>query len=219
MVTDQEKSRLHIVFDFDGTLADSFQLALSVWNQIAGPAGLRIVYPEAGFRLRGLPAGAVLQELGVAWHQIPRLIGPAKRQFGARIDEISPFPQIAEMLPALVEQGNSLHVVTSNSVENVEKFLKRNELEFFESIHSASAFFGKGRLLKQLRRSFKDVPMVYVGDEVRDVEAARSANIPVVAVTWGYNTAALLAQAHPDQLAAEPRMLVDIFRSGFTRKK
>jgi len=198
---------LHIVFDFDGTLADSFSLALSVWNQMAEPRGLPILDRSAGQRLRGLPGRAVLSEMGVAWHQTPRLLAEAKLKMGARIDELAPFPGVAEVLREMVAQGMSLHVVTSNSVVNVEAFLARHSLNVFESVQSSSSLWGKSRPLKQLYRRLGSKPMVYIGDEVRDIEAARFAAIPVIAVAWGYNTAQLLAQARPDKLVVEPGAL------------
>lgn len=199
---------MNIVFDFDGTLADSFPLALSVWNEMAEPLGLRSLDLAAGLRLRGMPPRAVLSELGVAWHQTPRLLGEAKRRFGARIDEIAPFPTMASVLRECVSRGMALHVVTSNSVANVEAFLSRHDLDVFETVHSATTLWGKGRPLKHLRRRLGDSPMVYVGDEVRDVEAARSAAIPIIAVAWGYNTAELLESAGPDYLVREPGALL-----------
>jgi len=209
---------LHIAFDFDGTLADSFALSVSVWNQMAAPRGLPVLDRAAGLRLRGLPGRVVLSELGVSWHQTPRLLAEAKRKMGARIGELMPFPHIADVLREMVAQGMSLHVVTSNSVANVDAFLTRHSMTVFESVQSSSSLWGKSRPLKQLHRRLGSGPMVYVGDEVRDIEAARAAAIPVIAVAWGYNTAGLLTRAGPDELVMEPAALLAAVTACFANR-
>jgi phosphoglycolate phosphatase-like HAD superfamily hydrolase len=40
----------------------------------------------------------------------------------------------------------------------------------------------------------------YIGDETRDIEAAKKAGIKSIAVTWGYNTKAILDNSNPDFL-------------------
>lgn len=51
---------------------------------------------------------------------------------------------------------------------------------------------------------------IYVGDETRDIEAARKTNIEIIAVSWGYNSKQLLEKQKPDFLIDKPRQLVDI---------
>jgi phosphoglycolate phosphatase-like HAD superfamily hydrolase len=46
--------------------------------------------------------------------------------------------------------------------------------------------------------------VVYVGDEERDVVAARQAGVDIAAVTWGYNSPELLAVQEPDYLIDYP---------------
>ena len=46
--------------------------------------------------------------------------------------------------------------------------------------------------------------MIYVGDEVRDIEASQSARVASIAVTWGFNSRDILSEAKPSFLAHSP---------------
>jgi phosphoglycolate phosphatase-like HAD superfamily hydrolase len=52
--------------------------------------------------------------------------------------------------------------------------------------------------------------VVYVGDEVRDIEAGRQAGVAVAAMTWGFNDRALLARHCPDYLVERPEELLQL---------
>ena len=66
-----------------------------------------------------------------------------------------------------------------------------NVFNDIEGIISTFSIFNKSKainkLAKQLECSLND--MIYIGDETRDIEAARYAGIKVAAVTWGFNRA------------------------------
>jgi phosphoglycolate phosphatase len=77
--------------------------------------------------------------------------------------------------------------VTSNSVSSVEAVLTHEGLlPFFDRIHSEPSVFGKARTLSKMIRKYAVEPGTawYVGDEVRDVEAAHEAGLQSVAVSW-----------------------------------
>ncbi len=50
-----------------------------------------------------------------------------------------------------------------------------------------------------------------MGDETRDIEAAKKSKIKIVAVTWGFNSSNVLAQHQPDFLIDIPQQLTEIF--------
>ncbi len=72
--------------------------------------------------------------------------------------------------------------------------------------------FGKhryiGRLLKEKKRSGEEA--LYVGDELRDVQACKKVSVKVAAVTWGYDKVELLEQGHPDFLIHHPLDLPEL---------
>jgi len=52
--------------------------------------------------------------------------------------------------------------------------------------------------------------VIYIGDEVRDIEAARAAGIKIASVTWGYNLESILTENKPDYIVTQPRDLLNL---------
>ncbi|MGA1474197.1 MAG: HAD hydrolase-like protein [Prochlorothrix sp.] len=85
----------------------------------------------------------------------------------------------------------------------------------FKVLQAGVTILGKQRVLKRLvrRQGWAAEQVCYVGDEVRDVEAARGAGVRSIAVTWGFNTTAVLNRANPDYLIDHPAELIEIAQS------
>ena len=116
-------------------------------------------------------------------------------------ESIKPFPQLESVLPKLSEKY-VLGIVTSNDPVNVKKFLLAHNLDYFAFVYSDGSLFGKGKIIKNLLHKYSYAPenVIYVGDEVRDIDAARTAGINVVSVTWGLNSKKVLLENNPDFL-------------------
>jgi phosphoglycolate phosphatase-like HAD superfamily hydrolase len=114
------------------------------------------------------------------------------------------------VIQALHGQQHSLAVITSNTPETVRAFLAVHELQHcFDSVTGGGTLFGKGRLIARClaQQGLSTDQVLYIGDEVRDVEAARFAGIKAVSVTWGFNSRDALAAAQPDWLVDDPKIL------------
>lgn len=68
--------------------------------------------------------------------------------------------------------------------------------------------FGKSAPLLKLKTKIKD--LVYIGDEVRDIEAAKKAGILSVGVSWGFQTEVAMKKASPDHLFNKPQELMTL---------
>lgn len=82
-------------------------------------------------------------------------------------------------------------------------------LGLFDDINSESILFGKHRIINRLLKQ-QNIPKhqaIYVGDETRDITAAHQSQIYSIAVTWGFNSANILAQYQPDFIIHEPQDL------------
>ena len=128
-----------------------------------------------------------------------------------RLDEVMVFPGLPEVFKKLQANGYKLHILSSNSTENVRTYISQQGLtDNFESINGGVGLFGKKRAIRKLCKIY-DTPLErvwYVGDEVRDVVAAKKAGVKVVAVGWGFNHQKALTQAGPDILVMTPTELV-----------
>jgi len=84
--------------------------------------------------------------------------------------------------------------------------------EYFISVAGGGTLFRKGKLIVRCleQRQFLPHQTIYVGDEVRDIDAARFAGVRPVSVSWGFNSRAALAAAEPDWLIDDPTQLLAI---------
>ncbi len=202
-----------IIFDFDGTLADTLSAWVETWNFLAAKHSYKVVGPDDLARLKTLSSLAIKAELGVPWWRIWFLEREGRKKFIERMAGQKLYLKIPETLKMLKQQGFHLAILTSNSSEAVKACLENNNCaEVFDFIDAGNALFKKGRKLKKLL-STHHIPTaqaVYVGDETRDIEAARMAGIKVVSVTWGANEKEVLQKYNPDFLLDTPEQLANI---------
>lgn len=190
------------IFDFDGTICDSFMAALSAINDQAEAFNYRKVQLSDCEKMRDWTVQEVLKSVGISNLKLPFVVRKIRKELNKEMGSLRPFKEMREALFALREKGYGIGVLTSNSEENVLQFSKKNNLEVFDFIYSGSSIFGKDRLIKKLLKKL-DISVknaIYVGDEMRDIAAARAVGIPIVAVTWGFNSRKILETLHPDYL-------------------
>jgi len=191
-----------LIFDFDGTIADTFDLSLQIGREILDSLKLHHLSEEAIVHFRNRPFRETIRNLKIPIHKIPQLLIRVRRGIHDHIDEIRPFDGIREILRDLKSHTGFMGMVTSNSEENVNKFLERFDLCFFDAGSYSSAIRGKASMMRRLIRKNKLVKesTVYIGDTTDDIDACRKVGIKVAAVTWGYNTREVLEHSKPDFL-------------------
>ncbi len=201
-----------IFFDFDGTLADTMEAGIKITNKIAKQLNLEPLDETKLDLYRNLEPNEFLKLMNIPLIKIPFLAGMYHIEFNKIIHTLKPFDGIPQMLDKLSQKYN-LGILSSNSVENIEKFLAANNLrQYFKFIHSQPHIFGKSSSIKKLmrRNRLKRKQVIYIGDEVRDIQAAKQAKIPVIAVTWGLNSEKLIQKYNPDYIAHTPDNVLDI---------
>jgi phosphoglycolate phosphatase len=199
----------YLLFDFDGTIADTYTIVEKVGMELARKHGLSIDPDET--RTIGIKNALIKADFPL-W-KLPALISELKKQLAIHIQtDIKPFEEIVPVLAKLAQKYN-LAIVSSNSKENIESFLNKHKLfSLFTFVYSDSSIFGKHAVLKRLLAKYQINPAkaIYVGDEDRDIQAARKLHLPIISVSWGYNSPSLLAKAEPDYLIDKPRQILDI---------
>ncbi|MEQ9371557.1 MAG: HAD-IA family hydrolase [Coleofasciculus chthonoplastes F3-SA18-01] len=202
-----------MVFDFDGTLADTFNAIVQIANRLADDFGYKPLMPSDIERVRNLSARQIIKESGVPLFKIPFLLKRIQSELHQDIESLKPVAGIPELLKELKAQGKIIGILTSNSEDNVRKLLKIHNLDcFFSFICSEPSIFGKSRALIKLieYHYFQSNSLMYIGDETRDISAAKKINIKVIAVTWGFNSFSVLNQYNPDFLVDHPRDVLNI---------
>jgi len=202
-----------IIFDFDGTLADTLEESRKIYNVLAPDYGLRQVQAEELPQLRHFSLLELLGHLNIPKRRVPSLISRGTALMRGNITRLQLIPGIDEVLKELRPRVQSFGVLTSNAPANVDLFLRAHGLrELFDFISSTSKLTGKAKHIKAIRKTFslKESEMLYVGDEIRDVVASKKAHIPVAAVTWGFNSPEALAEHHPQHLINQVGELLDL---------
>jgi len=188
-----------VIFDFDGTLADSASWVMRAINDSAGRFGYRRVDDAEIALLRGQDNRAIIRTLGVPIWKLPMIARHMRRRIAEDADNIPLFPGTAAMLRALSARGALLAIVTSNEEGAVRRILGPELTELFAMMECRASLFGKAPLMRRvLRRSGLPAgAAIAIGDEARDIEAARKAGIPSGAVAWGYAAPELLTSRNP----------------------
>ncbi len=201
-----------VVFDFDGTIADSLYKGIEITNKIARQLNLKEIRQQDIQMLRNMTQNEIIRHFNVPLFKIPFIVARYHSEFNEIIDTLSPFDGVPETLEKLSEKF-TLGILSSNSEENITKFLDKNNLtQYFQFIHSQPQIFGKSSSLRKIMRSYRLTPqqLIYVGDEVRDIQAAHQAKIPIISVAWGANSRELLTQNSPDYLIDRPEQMLTI---------
>ena len=201
-----------IIFDFDGTLADTIDILLNITNRLSAEFGFKSATKEELAQLSGLTPWQILRYSGISIFKFPLLIRKLKAELRCEIPNIQLFSGIKEVLLELKKLGFQLGIITSNSRENVLASLEKNGLQgTFTFIYSGSTF-GKHKVINRWlkREHINAEEVVYVGDEIRDIDAAKKTGIKVIAVSWGFNSHSALAAQNPDFLIEHPQELIDI---------
>jgi phosphoglycolate phosphatase len=205
-----------IIFDFDGTIADTLWLVTAIYEQIFGV----VVTEEQKERVRNMSAAHAIKELKVPVWRAPKLLTEGKRIMSSRMHEVKPFPGMPELILQLQTEGYTLRIMSSNSEENVRSVLLANGLEgCFSSVDGGVGLFVKAPALRKLMRlhNIDKGSVYYVGDEARDIDGAKKAGVPIIAVGWGYNSPQFLQSLRPSRFAATPadiKTIVESLESG-----
>lgn len=202
-----------VVFDFDGTLADSMQLFIEAVNKSAAKLHHGTIDPGDVSMLRGRHPRQVLRHLRISLLKLPLVMRSVRKEVGRGVARARPAADMSGALGRLKKGGCSIGILTSNTEKSVREFLAGNGMDVFDFVYSGRSAFGKGRTLRAIAKRAGG-RVFYVGDEVRDIEAARRAGTTMIAVAWGFNTAEALMREGPDYLATTPDQIDKIVLGG-----
>jgi len=195
-----------VVLDFDGTLADSFDWFCSVMNGVAERYRFRQVEAHEVDGLRRQGARAIVAHLGIPRWKLP-LIARHMHALAARdAARIALFPGVPEMLAGIAQAGVPMAILSSNRADTVRRVLGPDNAARIDAYACGASLFGKARRLQRLlaRRGVAPARALCIGDEIRDLEAARALGCPFGAVAWGYTDPKALAAQGPEHLFSNP---------------
>lgn len=205
------KSKIFI-FDFDGTIADTLDELILIFNKMADEYGFKKVDIQQKQILRGKESKDLFKMFNIPMWRLPAVVLRARKDLNSQITNIEIVNRLVEVIEKIAISA-TLGIITSNSEENVNKFFKRYGLDnTFSFIEQSKHLFGKHRVLMKVikKYGYKKENVIYVGDETRDIEAAKKAGVVSVAVAWGFNSKNVLKKANPDYFVEKPEELCDL---------
>ncbi len=189
-------------FDFDGTLADTMPWFNSILNTVADKYGFRKIDAAERDQLRHREASEILKFLGIPLWKLPAIMTHVRTLMQEIDPSVHLFDGIPDALARLKSSGLRLAVVSSNSLENVQRVLGPDTVALFDDYECGTDLFGKPAKIDRLLKRHDTAPerFLLVGDEMRDIDAARKAGVRVGSVAWGYNHVDALRERGPDEL-------------------
>ncbi|MCL5113139.1 MAG: HAD hydrolase-like protein [Patescibacteria group bacterium] len=199
------------IFDFDGTIADSFWLIIDIAHNLTDHP--KLLNKQMINKLKNHSLSYLTLELGIPKYKWPLLLHKGRKQMKQRLFEIEIIPNMDLVIKNLFDHKHKLYILSNNSTQNLKQFLSRYDLlQYFNKVYGNVGLLGKARYLdkvikdNQLQRG----EVVYVGDEIRDIVASQKVQIKIAAVTWGFNSRSALKKHHPDYLINNPLDLLKI---------
>lgn len=200
-----------LIFDFDGTIADSFGVLLATFERVVNQS--KPLSDEEVARLRGKSLKQIIKILNIKSWQLPRLLLKSRRDIKRRFGEVKPFEGLPEIIKQLHNDEFEMYIVSTNNAKVIDQFLKTNQIDgCFHRVYGDIGLGGKARALSKVIKNHRlnKADCTYIGDEVRDIEAAKKVGIRSVSVGWGFNFPEALQKAKPSALAQHPEDLLQI---------
>lgn len=184
-----------IIFDFDGTLANSFDYFVDFFHEEILRLGYTIEKKDLYFMIQNKHLSEIFKEYNLSTFKIFMLIRKLRKDFNQKLEEVKFFKGIVDLLFELSEKYN-LMLLSSNNQKNIMYLLEKKNIEIlFDEMFFKSSLFGKDKSLKKILNKYKfnKQDVIYIGDELRDFEACRKINLRCINVAWGFNSYKLLS--------------------------
>jgi len=208
-----------VIFDFDGVIADTLSFTLKKITQLTQKIKIKNLSEENLIEdLRSKKYQELLKEVGWQFFifrlpQIILAIKKAQEELYFQIDKIKIFPEMKKLFADLKKQGLTIALLSSNLEKNVKKFLEVHKIEnVFEKIDCGSQLLRKDKAITNFlkKNGWRQSETVYIGDEIRDVEACKKTGIKIIGVAWGFQKADILQKYGADFIARKPSDILKI---------
>jgi phosphoglycolate phosphatase len=201
-----------VMFDFDGTLADSFEWFIGTINKVAELYDFKPLDLGRLDEIRGYSPRQMMAVTELPWWKLPLVTREMRRLMSTRIDEIPLFQGVNELFQDLRREGTEIAIVTSNAKENVVRVLGSENTALISYWGCGASMFGKQSKVKAVLKASSLLinDAVYVGDAISDSEMAASLKIDFVGVAWGYTKPEILQNHSKIPLLEEMNDLLSV---------
>lgn len=203
-----------IIFDFDGTLADSLKLVFEVEEELADEFGFKKI--KYSRRVRDTTLLHLFKEkISIPKIKLPLFFFRMRYYLTQDMNKVRLFEKMKPVLKDLSEDYE-LYILTSNlskdPVNSIGKVLRREKIYFMKKIYPASFFRGKREALRKLlhENGLKTNEVLYIGDEIGDVRVCNEVGIKILAVSWGYHSKEFLKKNGAHYIIDKPSEILNM---------
>ncbi|MDM5232698.1 HAD hydrolase-like protein [Lysinibacillus pakistanensis] len=202
----------YIIFDFDGTLADSTAVFASAWNTLAQKYKFKGIEFKEIESLKKLSMAERSKLFDFPMYKLPMILPQFYRLYRQSLNEVHLYEGIKDVLTEIDKKGYKILIISSNSQENILEFLKMNGIQCVSNVLCSNRIFGKDKVLKKFLKDSSSTAsdVLYIGDEQRDIVACKKVGVPIIWVSWGYDSIEVIQQEEPEYKVNAPKEILDI---------
>jgi len=184
-----------LIFDFDGTLADTIPTIVEEVKKEAKKRNIKVP-PKKVWQTQSIYK--TIKDAGISTIRSYFLYKKIKEEISPKLTKCKMFKNLPVIIRKL-QKKYTVIIVSSGTTDTITKILEPYKLK----IPIVTTNLNKVRALKTISKSYEDC--IHIGDEVRDIKAARKAKMHVASVTWGLNNKKSLTQEKPNLLFEKPK--------------
>ncbi|KEK10066.1 HAD family hydrolase [Lysinibacillus sphaericus] len=202
----------HIIFDFDGTLADSTAVFASAWNTLAQKYKFKGIELKEIDTLKKLSISERSKLFDFPMYKLPMILPQFYKLYRQSLNDVHLFEGMKEVLLEIDKRGYKIIIISSNSKDNILEFLKMNGIHCVADVLCSNRIFGKDKVMKKFLKesNVSATEVVYIGDEQRDIVACKKAGVPIIWVEWGYDAIEVIQNEEPEYKVATPEEILEI---------
>lgn len=200
-----------VIFDFDGTLGDTMGWMLDASDQMADKFGFQKIDRSQLDTLRHLSAREMMKLHRLPTLKLPMIAAHFHSLMAQDAGSIRLFDGAAETLRGLHAAGVKLAVVSSNTEANIRTVLGGDLTGLISQFACGATMFGKASKFRRVLKTLGVAPgeAISIGDEIRDMDAAREVGLATGVVSWGYTAPDALKAQKPDHVFETIGEIVD----------
>jgi len=202
----------YIIFDFDGTLADSTAVFASAWNTLAQKYKFKGIEFKEIESLKKLSMAERSKLFDFPMYKLPMILPQFYRLYRQSLNEVHLYEGIKDVLTEIDKRGYKILIISSNSQENILEFLKMNGIQCVSNVLCSNRIFGKDKVLKKFLKDSNSTAsdVLYIGDEQRDIVACKNVGVPIIWVSWGYDVIETVKGDAPDYMVNTPMEIMQV---------
>lgn len=202
----------HIIFDFDGTLADSTMVFMKAWNTLAEKYQYKKIKLEDLDSLKKLSIKERITLFNFPMYKLPVFIPQFYQLYRKSLKDVHLIGGMKDLLKEIEKKGYKIVIISSNDKDNILEFLQTNNIKNVSKVLCSSRIFGKDKIINKYLKdaNIKKSDVIYVGDEQRDIVACKKVGIPIIWVGWGYDSIEVVRSEKPDYKVYSPDEILAI---------